>query len=55
MGFNSGFKGLKMTLRKELGRVGIGFIWLRTGPKGWLCEHGGEPSCSTQKARFQNK
>jgi hypothetical protein len=33
-----------MDLRKQGGRVWIGFIWLRIGPDGGSCENGNESS-----------
>jgi hypothetical protein len=43
---------LERILKKQVGSMWPGFIWLRTGTGGDCCEHGNEPSGSIKGAEF---
>jgi hypothetical protein len=43
---------LEWTLEKQVGKVWIGFLWLRMGPVAGSCEHGNEPSGSIKGGEF---
>jgi hypothetical protein len=43
---------LNRILKKQCGKVRVGFIWLRIGTDGGSCEHGNEASSTTKGKEF---